>query len=82
MRSITQSVNQCAIRIRVNIRKMMIESTLGVTISVDGGASGWEKKPRNYNILPRIRTEFPHRQLSGQCYDNMASGGIECTGPR
>jgi hypothetical protein len=39
-------------------------------------------KPRNYNILPRIRTEFPHRQLSGQRYDNMASGGIERTGPR
>jgi len=36
----TLKENPAKIKIRVNIRKIMIESTLGVTISVDGGASG------------------------------------------
>jgi hypothetical protein len=36
----TLKANPAQNKIRVNIRKMIIESTLGVTISVDGGASG------------------------------------------
>jgi hypothetical protein len=36
----TLKANPAQNKIRVNIREMIIESTLGVTISVDGGASG------------------------------------------
>jgi hypothetical protein len=36
----TPKPNPAQNKIRVNIRKMIIESTFGVPISVDGGASG------------------------------------------